>query len=66
MVLLSIYLIFCKIQPGDAYKSVAYKKSVQFVKNTGHLVSAIPNCLNWKLNLHRLVKFGTTNLVKSN
>ena len=56
MVLLSIYLIFCKIQPGDAYKSAAYKKSVQFVKNTGHLVSAIPNCLNWKLTVPLIVK----------
>ena len=28
MVLLSICLIFCQLQPGVAYKTVAYKKSV--------------------------------------
>ena len=39
MMLLSIYLIFCQLQPGVAYKSVAYKKKCVFNENMNKIDS---------------------------
>ena len=48
----SIYLIFCQFQPGIAYKSVTYKKSVSMFLKTYEIVQ-----LSYAFITHNFTKY---------